>query len=469
MNLNDLSNTSVDVYGQALKKKLFTDGGWAFSGQIVTSLMSFVINIFIARLVAPEEFGVYFLVFSVVSILSSLIRLGLDQTAVQLIAHSLGLARHDLVHSYVFTILGLFFISALVVSLVVLLGAGNWLASRVFKSLLMSSIIPFAVVWTIVFSLQKLLAEIFRGFGDIRMASILNGFSSNLLLLFMLLSCWSLNILLTIPQLLFVSIAAGAISIFIATPFLYIKIRNFGGKSIIFRNFEVLNATWPFWVTSLLFVIMVQVDIWMVGVLGSDMDMAIYGSAVKLITPVTMSLAITNGVVAPLIAEMYAKGQKVELERVLRATASMAGIPSLLVLGAYLAFGEAILGTLYGDFYRSGVSILRILSVGQAIGVWSGSCGILMTMTKHQRAAMIVPGVGMLLSFIVSLMAFNIFGISGIALGSALGVISANVLSIVYDRQIIGIKSYINLALYPKFIIRIYERACIFLLAIRMR
>jgi Na+-driven multidrug efflux pump len=62
-----------------------------------------------------------------------------------------------------------------------------------------------------------------------------------------------------------------------------------------------------------------------------------------------MPLLIVNLVLPPIVAEMYAQGQRGRLERTLRTFSTLAGIPSLLVLLVFMLLGGSILGLVYGE------------------------------------------------------------------------------------------------------------------------
>ena len=114
---------------------------------------------------------------------------------------------------------------------------------------------------------------------------------------------------------------------------------------------------------------------------------------------------LINLLVPPYIAELYAKGETRRLERILRQTAALAGIPAILVLIAFIFFGGSILGTFYPDAYSAGATILAILSISKVVNVLTGSSGITMAMTGHQhilmRIAVVVSGLSILVSYLV--------------------------------------------------------------------
>ena len=96
-----------------------------------------------------------------------------------------------------------------------------------------------------------------------------------------------------------------------------------------------------------------------------------------------MPLQITNLVLPPIIAEMYAQGRTGTLERALRNFSTLSGVLSLLVLIVFMLLGGPILGVVYGSGYQSAAMVL--LSAGKLAAVWAGSCGAVLQFTGHQR------------------------------------------------------------------------------------
>ena len=87
---------------------------------------------------------------------------------------------------------------------------------------------------------------------------------------------------------------------------------------------------------------------------------------------------------------MYVQGRRRELERALRATATLAGIPAFLVLAVFMSLGGPILGAVYGGYYQEGWLILAVLSVGQLVNVGLGSGGFVLMMTGRHMLMMYI-------------------------------------------------------------------------------
>src|SRR5581483_4666855 len=126
------------------------------------------------------------------------------------------------------------------------------------------------------------------------------------------------------------------------------------------------------------------IDLLVLGAFRPQPEVALYGAATRLVVLVATPLWILRGVLPPLIAELHAQGRRVELERTLRAGATLAGLPSLLILLVFVFFGRPVMGVLYGSFYRKGALVLVLLSLGRLVSVWAGSSGLPVTMPSRR-------------------------------------------------------------------------------------
>ena len=66
----------------SIKQKLVRGGAWALTGKILAALSGLGVNALLARLLTPEEMGVYFLTLSLVTIASLFAQMGMTQTVV---------------------------------------------------------------------------------------------------------------------------------------------------------------------------------------------------------------------------------------------------------------------------------------------------------------------------------------------------------------------------------------------------
>ena len=439
------TNSSAPI--SSLNRRLLSGGAWAFAGKVITVIFGLMVNVLLARLLTPEEMGAYFLTFSLVSVAAMIAQLGLSQTVVRLVAESIGTGQPGRAAAAIRIVFRFGAIGSLLMAGFLALGIGAWIARVVFDSAIMAGVILLASLWVVVMTCQNLLAESFRGFHDIRLATIFGGLVTSVLsaLLFGVLWVWQGRA--SLSQVIVLALVAGGTSALVAGVLLHRRVKPLQGQdSSTLQGKDVLRIAWPLLVTNLLLFALTGSDLWILGAFRSHEEVAIYGAAKRLVLLVSMSLFIVNAVVPPLIAEMYAQGKKRELERALRITATIAGIPAFGVVLVFILFSGPILGLVYGDFYRAGSTVLMLLSFGQLINVWAGSCGLTLIMTGHQATLMWVTALCGFVAVCGSLLLVQRYGPVGVAGAAAFAMVLQNVLMLLAARKRTGLWTHVKIS-----------------------
>jgi len=445
MNLFDLELCVVmfDASKQPLKERLLRGGFWAFIGKVVTALAGLAINVLLARLLTPEAMGTYFLIFSLVSLAAVIAQFGLTQAVVRMVAGSLAIKRLGRARQAIVWSIWTVVIGSLVVSSYLMAGGGEWVAKHVFHSQMMLQVMGMTSIWVIIYAFQGLIAEIFRAFHDIRLATIFGGLLTSVLAVLLFFMLWLLfQGQVNLDQVMFLMLLAGGTSLCLSVVFLCKKIKTLPiVENEIDRN-EFMHICWPLWVTMLTIFVLTQVDIWVLGFFYSQEDVAVYGAAVRMVALVTMPLLIVNAVVPPIVSDLHSRGEIDSLENALRLTASFAGIPALLVLMFFMFYSDSILVLLFGEFYRAGGTVLAILSLGQLANVWAGSCGLTLMLTGHQRTMMTITLFSGLITIMLSISLVSPYGGSGVASAVAIGMFVQNILMLIWAKKKVGVWTY---------------------------
>ena len=159
---------------QLLRRRLLSGGAWAFGGKILIAFVGLISSALLARLLSPGELGLYFLAYSIVMFGARLGSLGLARTVVRFVAEGMGLSRFGRVRRVIGIVLSVGTLGALGAGFAYLLFGDN-LAESVFESSALAAVTGLIAGWIVVSVLQGLFGEIFRGFHDIRLATILGG------------------------------------------------------------------------------------------------------------------------------------------------------------------------------------------------------------------------------------------------------------------------------------------------------
>jgi O-antigen/teichoic acid export membrane protein len=188
------------------------------------------------------------------------------------------------------------------------------------------------------------------------------------------------------------------------------------------------------------------VDIWVIGIFCRQVDVAIYGAASRLALLISVPMLIANAVVAPLIAEYYAKGEKTRIELTLRTIATITAIPSLFFLIIYALFGNILLELAFGEIFSHGLICLIVLSCGQFIYICLGTPGLVLMMTGYQREIMLICFLSLIVTIIGSIIAAKYYGINGVAFATAAGLTGQACLQMFVVKYKLNISTQITFA-----------------------
>jgi len=425
-------------------RRIITGGFWVFFGKAGAALLGLAISALLSRLLKPEELGTYFLLFSLTLAASLVARCGMEKTAVRMIAESMGLGEPYRAARVVRFSLFAGVTGSALVGILLMGGGGKWLSQNVFHSVLMLNVIGISVLWILFFSLQRLVAESFRGYQEIHLATIYGGVLSSVFTAGMLGVLWFLKVRVDLFAILIIIVAAIAVNTVVAAIHLYPKI-SVSKEDINLKGHDVFQAAWPIWISDMAVFLLSQADLWVLGILCAADNVALYGAVLRLIVLVVMPIMIVNLVLQPFIAELNVQGRKKELEQILRGTAAITAMPALAIMFSFIFWGDDILGIIFGEYYREGQLVLTILTIGKMVQVCTGSCGIFLIMTGHQNLILKISLFTGVMTVIFLLFLVRIYGMLGCAIAASSGVVMQNLLMLFFAKRRTGIWTHMGL------------------------
>jgi O-antigen/teichoic acid export membrane protein len=448
--------------GSSLKRRLLSGGVWAVSGKVGASIIGFVTNVLLANMLSKQEAGAYIVALSIVSLGAVAGSLGLPKTVVGLVAENMGVDRPERALQVIRTVLVLGLLGTSGVSLAYLL-VGD-LVSNLLNAPALVALTGLMAGWIAIAVVQEITAETFRGFHDIRLATLLGGLATSgksgglimrVLLLGILVLLWVRSAETSLATVLLVCIGSGSVSVVLSLWLLYGKVSSLGSSEGAQEEEpvgakEVLDDAIPFLAIALTSLVLLSADIWILALFHKDV--ALYGFVSKLVTFVAMPLLIVNLVLPPIVSEMYAQGRTGRLGRTLRTFSTLAGVPSLLVLLVFMFLGGPILGLVYSKpIYHSetAVLVLLILSAAKLMAVWSGSCGLVLQFTGHQTAMLRVSLLTSPLFFVVAILATQRYGPVGVACAVAVTTALQNVIMVLLAKKKTGMWTQVMFSLTP--------------------
>jgi O-antigen/teichoic acid export membrane protein len=426
-----------------LFKKILTGGIWATVVKGFSLPLNLAVLALLARLIPPAEMGVYFLAFSIVTAVSILSMLGMGETIVRLVASSIAIkhfhtVRKAVKHAFLWGFLGA------VVGAIVVYFLGTQFGLPTYIVLLVS-------IWGIAQTFVNLLAEALRGFNDIRAATILKNRSVvNAIVAGVLFIVLLLQIKVDLETVIILIVAAGLISIVLGGILLWNNLTRLDDNNEYADDQDDLNIfsqALPVMGINTMSIIRAQIGLWIIASLLTAEEVALFGSATRLVYMVSISLnTIVNAMIPPIIAELYVKHDIVKLEETVRTLATIASMFALIATIIFILGGRFILGLVYGEFYTGAWVVLSILALGQFVDVMGGSGGVTLIMTGHQDTMMKITVFTAVLAVLVTIVGAQYWGMTGVAVATAFALVIQNILMVTSAKKKVGIWTHVKLS-----------------------
>lgn len=426
-----------------MRERLIKGGIWAVLSRVVAIGLGLIFNVLLARMLSPSEMGTFFLALSLTGIFSVFGAMGLPQVVVRLVAESIsvgltGRAKQSIQRATLLALAG-----GVVIALSFYLGVGDLLASQVLHSNGLHLIIGLIALSIVVNSVQGVVGETYRGFHDIRAASIIASVLPQAIVVVFLALLWSNGVHANLQLIFGMTLASSVVTLFAAGAFLRKRVSDLRGTGTAAYG-ELVSIGWPLCLSQVAIFSANQADLWIVGAFLSEQDVAIYGSVQKLLILMTMTHSLVAAVAQSSVAELYARGEKQKLERMIQGMAFVACVPSGLLLLAFAFFGADILRLVFGEFYHIGSVPLLILGAGHFFGMLLGPAGMVLTMAGQQKQAMLIIMVTSLVTIVMAVMFTRPFGVTGVAVAWSIGAAMYGLGTWMSAYRTLGVKTHVR-------------------------
>jgi len=418
-------------------------------GKSLVAIGVVLVNALVARLLSPEETGLFMLALSIVTVAAVIADFGFGKTLLRTIPDAMASGEQARALSHVRGVFVAGSLTIIVTAVILISPFGVWVAGKLSHGQLLGEMMPMIALWLIVTVVISLLAETCRGFHHIASAifygGTLTGLGNILIVSLVLGTAWVTSVSVSLKQIITLFILAGSVLAVFAVLKLIKRLRMeaTGSDRSIKRIFKM---AWPFWVSSMALVLLTQAEIWVLGYFRPPEEVAAFALVAKLALLVSFPLVIINSVLPPLISELYAGKNIQKMERMLRISAGITTFCSLTIFIVLFIFGDDLSQLLFGDYFAGNWNIMMVLASGWLFHVWSGSGGFVLNMTDNQRSAMIINIVAGFLTVFAGLWLTIMYGGLGMAIASASGLTLVNILMLLVIRKKLKIRIYAGLS-----------------------
>lgn len=409
--------------GGTLASQLIRGGIGAAIVKVASLGFTFAVTVYLARLLGPEEFGLYSFVFSLISVAAVVPQFGLPGLLIRETARSV--ANEDygrLLGAWRwggrFTLLICLAVMALGLLAPSLFGATvPALESRAYR---------FGLWLVPLLSLGALRSGALRGLGR-----VVQGLLPELVLIPALLLAFVVSIWLFSPASLNAHTAMGAHVAAAAVAFtvglvLLHRSRPEALRASVEPTYDARSwrrSAVPMAVIMGMTILFRQTDTVMVGLMTTEKDVGIYRVAAQWAWLVTLGGQIVNFVIPPFIARFYVQGDKRRLQLLATRTAVVSALIGLPPLVAFVILGKPIIAFVFGSEYSDAFVPLAILSVAQMFNMATGSSGALLAMTKFEQDSAKVLGFSVLANIGLNAAFIPMWGPVGAAVAGAFTIV----------------------------------------------
>ncbi len=426
------------MLGDSAQASLAKSGFYVFILKVVSVLMTVATTIILARVLEPEQYGLYTLVLTVVCLLVLPSRAGISTLTVREIARQLATKSWGAMKGY------LRWSTAVVslLSLLVMLASASmlWLWRDSLSSLELSSA-AWGLLLIPVMALNALRSAAMRGLSQAVRGILLEAtLRPGLFLLAVLLIIFSGS--LTSDKAIGLQFFAALTAVALGTWWLHkLKPNQLARAKPCYDAHGWNKAIIPLALLSGAQQVIKYTDIIALGYFRSSADVGIYRVAVQCSELVLFVLVTLTLVLAPKIAGLYASNDHDTLKKLIRFSSRLL-LVSALPLTLILVFGgKYIIGFVFGTVYTEGYNALIILSIGQLGVAIMGIAPMVLRMTNHEQASLAIMAGAAISNLILNIILIQLYGINGAAMATAITLISAHLAMVFYVSNRLGINT----------------------------
>jgi O-antigen/teichoic acid export membrane protein len=193
------------------------------------------------------------------------------------------------------------------------------------------------------------------------------------------------------------------------------------GKGRTFETQKWLRVSVPLFLITISQTLLTSADTLMLGAMAGTRAAGMYAVASQVATVVAFSITAANAIVAPMIAELFARNRMADLQRLIVLASRSVIAVSAPVLVLVIVLRHFLMGV-FGPGFSPASSAMVILSFGQFAIVLFGSVGFLMTMTGKETEASRIIGISAVANVGLNLMLIPRFGLEGAATATSISV-----------------------------------------------
>ncbi len=421
---------NIFKYHESHLSEIIKGSAVAFVLKGVGAVAAFILNVIVARNLGASEAGIFFLTATVIFVVSTLGRLGLDNAVIRFISSFASEGNWDRIRGVYRLSLSLGILGTGFLSIVIYFGSG-WISENIFSKPDLAEPLKWMSIRIVPLAVLTLIAESLKGLKRIALSQVIHNLSLPLVALFLLLIFPAYH---SVHDLVWIWNAA-AIFVMLASIIIWNRsLKDQPRYSVPFPAGVLTKSAVPlFFVTTMNLIIMWSSTL-VLGIFSDSADVGVFNLATRTANLMNFLLVSVNTIAAPKFAELWHNRDFTALKKTAQDSTRLMFWLSLPVFLGVVFFSSRIMG-IFGDQFVRGAPILAILTAAQFINVSTGSVGYLLMMSANEKLLRNNTFVVAILNVILNLVLIPEYGIYGAVVASSLSLVLQNIISLVMVRM----------------------------------
>ena len=422
-------NLKSRILNNKESKELLVDSSLAFVVRIGAAIAAFLMNVFVARYLGINSSGLFFLAFSVIQIVSTIVRFGADNVILRFVGIYSAEDKWTFVRGIVYYTSVLILIFSVLVTAFILFFSKD-ISVYIFKKIDLEPSLFWISISIPCIAVSTIIAMALQGLRRILYSvSIQNIFIPIFLILLILVfhphNASKMSFFYFVAS--FMTLVISMILWFFVVP---------GGEKE-FDTKLIIDNCKPLWIVAILQQVIQYGGQFIAGIYCKPAILGQLAVAQRTSILILFVGIAINLVSAPKIAAFYSQGRMLELKNYsINITRIMILFSTPLLIFIYI-FPDFIL-SIFGKGFTDGAWMLKILCTGQYINLLTGSVGYLLMMSGHNKEFKNITIISGIIALVLNLVLVNLYGGIGAAIAIAIAIALQNLLALRMVQKKLG-------------------------------
>lgn len=424
----ELFNTSDSNF-----KELLKGSGWAFIMIVIGTAIQFIFDLLLARTFGADGSGAYYLIYSVLILVSTIVMFGFDKIIFRFVPKLLKNSDKEQAGAMISRALLIVLTFSLIAALTIFLGAST-IAESIFNKPELTAHLKISAFTIPGLSMTLIVISALKSLKLIRIGVFIERVSIYLMMIFIvLISALFMDLKYVFNGLL--------ITTYIAFIHGYIIIQKklpHKSKTVTMSFKELIVRSYPLFLVLISIQLMDQIGTVILGIYSTKEIVGVYNVAIKVSKLLTIVLTAINAINASLISETYEDTKS--LQNVMGKSAALSFLLGLPILLIFILFPRQILG-LFGTDFTGGFTVLMIIGLAQFFSISVGSVNLALGVSGHEKVLAKYTIVISIFSVLLNIILISKFELLGAGIAFALMIFLRNLVYLFLVKKHLGVWS----------------------------